>query len=187
VSRETVHTSLERWLREDEEERLLAAAPSWLREILIFALSTGLRQGEILDLQWPMVDLGRKTLTLAEQKNQAIDTLPLNRTAVEVLTKRAAVRHRGHPFVFGSWNGTKRIARFTTPVDTPRLNSFGSMTRGIPLPPGWSNAGWISTRSKNWDGGNPWSWSCGMPTTMSKRCGPGWSGWIRQTEKLAQI
>lgn len=111
VSRETVHTFLERWLREDEEERLLLASPPWLREILIFALSTGLRQGELLDLQWPMVDLGRKTLTLAEQKNQAIDTLPLNRTAVAVLQERAAVRHRGHPFVFGAGNGTKRIAR----------------------------------------------------------------------------
>ncbi|MGV7227076.1 MAG: site-specific integrase [Nitrospirales bacterium] len=78
---------------------------------MIFALNTGLRQGEILDLQWPMVDLFRNTLTIAEQKNQAIDTLPLNHTAVEVLQERAAVRHRGSPFVFGSWNGTKRLAR----------------------------------------------------------------------------
>jgi integrase len=111
VSRETINTSLERWLRDDEEERLLAVSPQWLREILIFALNTGLRQGEILDLQWPMVDLFRKTLTIAEQKNKAIDTLPLNHKALEVLKERANVRHRETPFVFGSWNGTKRIAR----------------------------------------------------------------------------
>lgn len=53
VSREKVRNLIERWLTQDEEKRLLAASCTWLREILVFALHTGLRQSEILNLQWP--------------------------------------------------------------------------------------------------------------------------------------
>ena len=85
VSRERVTNTLERWLREDEEQRLLVAAPSWLQDLVIFALNTGLRQGEIINLHWDMVrSVPGKLSRLTEQKNQAIDTLPLNQRALEV-------------------------------------------------------------------------------------------------------
>jgi integrase len=92
VSREKVRNHIERWLSADEEKRLLAASPIWLKEIILFAIHTGLRQGEILNLQWPQVDLFRRTIILLEQKNRNKDTLPVNATALEVLKARARVR-----------------------------------------------------------------------------------------------
>lgn len=52
VSLEQVRNEVDRWLTADEEDRLLAASSSWLQEIIRFALNTGMRQGEILNLQW---------------------------------------------------------------------------------------------------------------------------------------
>lgn len=39
-----------------EEARLKMASPPWLRDVIEFALGTGMRQGEILDLTWGRVD-----------------------------------------------------------------------------------------------------------------------------------
>jgi len=38
----------------NEEEKLLDASPKWLQDLIIFSLEKGLRQGETLNLQWPM-------------------------------------------------------------------------------------------------------------------------------------
>ncbi|MBI5234292.1 MAG: site-specific integrase [Deltaproteobacteria bacterium] len=92
VSKERVNNQIERWLTHKEEESLLAVSPQWLREVIIFAVNTGLRQAEILDLTWDRVDLLRRTLAILEQKNRGKDTLPLNSHALEVLKARG-----GHP------------------------------------------------------------------------------------------
>ena len=51
----------------------------------------GLRQSEILNLQWCNVDLLRRTITLLEQKNGGRDTLPVNAKTLDVLQARAKV------------------------------------------------------------------------------------------------
>jgi len=89
IAKEKVRNLIERWLTPEEEQRLLAASPPWLQEIIVFALHTGMRRGEILTLQWSHVDLARRTLTILEQKNGARDTLPVNETAMEILQARA--------------------------------------------------------------------------------------------------
>ncbi len=103
VSKEKVRNQIERWLTVEEERQLLAASPVWLQEIITFAVNTGLRQGEILNLQWSKVDLFRRTITLLEQKNGAKDTLPVNGKALEVLKARAKVRSLKSDYVF--YNG----------------------------------------------------------------------------------
>ncbi len=70
-------------------------------------MNTGLRQGEILSLRWSQIDSGRRTLTILEQKNRGRDTLPLNGKAVEVLRRRAKIRHIKTDLVFYSGNGTR--------------------------------------------------------------------------------
>jgi len=88
VKKERVHNIIERWLSLDEEERLLKASPKWLQEIIIFAINTGLRQSELLNLRWSQINMFRRTMTITEQKNHGIDTLPLNETAMQVLRER---------------------------------------------------------------------------------------------------
>ena len=84
IAKEKVRNGIERWLTSEEEQRLLAASPPWLQEIIAFALHTGMRRGKILKLHWSYVDLARRTLTILEQKNGARDTLPMNDTAMAV-------------------------------------------------------------------------------------------------------
>ena len=111
IAKEKVRNCIERWLTREEEQRLLAASPPWLQEIIVFALHTGMRRGEILTLQWSHVDLVRRTLTILEQKNGARDTLPVNATAMAVLQARAAVRTSSTDAVFVNEAGHPRDAR----------------------------------------------------------------------------
>ena len=111
VSKEKVRNLMERWLTAEEEQRLLAASPRWLQEIAVFAVNTGLRQSEILNLQWGQVDLSRRTITLLEQKNGGRDTLPVNATTLDVLKARANVRSRTTEYVFSNGAGNRRDAR----------------------------------------------------------------------------
>jgi integrase len=47
-----------------EERRLLAVASPWLQRLIIAALTTGCRRGELLSLQWGDVDLRRGRLCI---------------------------------------------------------------------------------------------------------------------------
>jgi integrase len=106
VTKERVRNFIERWLTHEDEEKLLKVSPAWLQDIIVFAVNTGLRQSEILDLKWSQIDLTRRTLTILEQKNQGVDTLPLNRTTLQLLSKLAKdPGMRG--YVFPSENGTR--------------------------------------------------------------------------------
>ncbi len=111
IAKEKVRNLIERWLTTEEEQRLLAVSPPWLQEIIVFALHTGMRRGEILTLRWAQVDLTRRTLTILEQKNGARDTLPVNDTAMEVLQARAAVRTSSTEAAFLNEAGHPRNAR----------------------------------------------------------------------------
>jgi integrase len=103
VSMEKTHNEVDRWLTLDEEDRLMTASSPWLREFIVFALNTGMRQGEILNLQWQDVDFTRGTLVVMKSKNGTRRTLPLNTTVYELLaTKQASM-------------GVPRGRVFTTP------------------------------------------------------------------------
>ena len=106
VSMEKGANKRDRWLTEDEEARLLAACPSWLRELVVFALHSGMRLGEILALTWTGVDLFRKTVTVFRSKNGERRTVPLNQTVMTLLTDKAKVRHLKTTLVFPSRAGT---------------------------------------------------------------------------------
>lgn len=125
IAKEKVRNGIERWLTAEEEQRLLAVSPSWLQEIIVFALHTGMRRGEILKLQWSHVDLARRTLTILEQKNGSRDTLPVNDTAMEVLQARAAMRTSSSAAVFMNGAGHPREARNLLRAFYPAMRKAG--------------------------------------------------------------
>ena len=59
-----------RYLSREDEARLLAALPGWLRTPVLVALDTGLRAGEIGALKRRDVDLRRRVVTVRESKNR---------------------------------------------------------------------------------------------------------------------
>ena len=65
-----------RFLSDDERQKLLNAClespNTLLYPIVVIALSTGARRGEILSIKWNQVDLNRGTITFFETKNKEI-------------------------------------------------------------------------------------------------------------------
>jgi len=77
-----------------------------LKEVVIFAVNTGLRKGEIISLEWTQINLQDRYVILDNNnghttKSKRVRTIPLNITAFEVLNKRKNLNHK---FVF-SLNG----------------------------------------------------------------------------------
>ena len=107
VQKEKEDNQRERWLSKDEEKRLLDKSPEWLWEIISFALNTGLRQDELLSLEWSRVDIFRKTILIKVTKNGKPKTLPLNRIALDVIKQRSKVKSIKNDYVFFSSSGKK--------------------------------------------------------------------------------
>src|SRR5262245_42749796 len=78
-----------RFLSDEERQRLLesckASRNSYLYTVVVLALSTGARRGELLSLHWRDVDFKRGLLTFRETTNSEIRSVPLTGYALEVL------------------------------------------------------------------------------------------------------
>ena len=60
----------ERFLTKDEILKLLEVSPPYLRNIIIAAIFTQLRKGDVLRLKWDQIDLETSLLTYQEQKKR---------------------------------------------------------------------------------------------------------------------
>ncbi|TNF98036.1 MAG: site-specific integrase [Gammaproteobacteria bacterium] len=89
-----------------ERTRLLKACKETsnpnLYLVVLLALSTGMRQGEIMNLTWDNADLKRGRITLYNTKNNEIRVVPLSGKALELLTEHAKVRHIDTNLLFPS-------------------------------------------------------------------------------------
>ena len=82
----------DRWLTYEEEEQLLLAAPNWLGPMIVFAVETGCRKGEMFSLGWNAVDLFGKVITIDGTKTGEKRSIPLTGRAVEILNARRKQR-----------------------------------------------------------------------------------------------
>jgi integrase len=94
-----------RFLSDEERDALLTACNEidpTLHLIVVLALSTGARRGEIMNLRWPDVDLPRGLAILQETKNGERRSLPLVGYSLELLKayREKGVRHLGSDLVF---------------------------------------------------------------------------------------
>ena len=82
-------------------DNLLKALPDHQREVVLFALATGLRQRNILDLTWDRVDFQRRVATIedGDTKNGEALGVPLNDIALAVLERQKG-KHRTHVFTY---------------------------------------------------------------------------------------
>jgi integrase len=79
----------ERRLRDGEYETLIDATRTrrnpLIEKVVVFAIETAMRRGEILNLCWDQVDLKRRSVTILESKNGYSRTIPLTPNAVALL------------------------------------------------------------------------------------------------------
>ncbi|OQY69563.1 MAG: hypothetical protein B6D44_17650 [Ignavibacteriales bacterium UTCHB2] len=80
------------YTKEDFKKLLAVIDDEDLRELVLFAANTGLRQMELITLEWRQINLDENILVLDNQghvtKSKRIITIPLNSTCVEILQKR---------------------------------------------------------------------------------------------------
>ena len=103
-----------RFLSNEERAALLAACEQspnpCLYPVVVLALSTGMRAGEIMALEWRDVDLTRGWLTLRETKNGEMRGVPLTGKALELVKEHARTRRRlDTPLLFPSANPAKPV------------------------------------------------------------------------------
>jgi len=77
----------DRRLQAGEEERLMVAASPQIRPLIVMALETAMRQGELLSIQWKDVNLKQRTTFLRDTKNGENRSVPLSTTAIATLKK----------------------------------------------------------------------------------------------------
>lgn len=90
-----------RWITESQAQSLLNALPEHQRDVVVFALSTGLRQGNVLGLTWGQVHLDRRMAMIehGDTKNGEALGVPLNDIAVAVLLRQLG-KHETSVFTF---------------------------------------------------------------------------------------
>lgn len=95
------------WLEKKEEELLISSCSNTLRPIVLVALNSGMRQGNILNLKWIDLDLARGFLTIRAPKNKETKHLPMNTILVETLEQLKASRKIDSQYVFCDNKGRK--------------------------------------------------------------------------------
>jgi integrase len=86
----------ERFLTQEEARRLVDGAGPRLKPIVVVALGTGMRRGEILALKWADLDFVRGLISIMMSKSGKPRKVPMNGVVAEALS---AVPRRGE-FVF---------------------------------------------------------------------------------------
>lgn len=106
VKRPTEPKGRDRRLEGDEEERLLRecrqSSPE-LETIVIIAIETAARLGELLKLDWRRINLDKRTAQLLDTKNGEDRSIPLSSRAVSVLEKLKSTPRHISGRVFHRW------------------------------------------------------------------------------------
>ncbi len=91
----------ERSLTFDQVKRLMHELPTHQRETVMFALATGLRQRNVLELEWSQVNLALRHAWIhaSQSKNRKPIAIPLNDTAIHVLQRQIG-KHETRVFTY---------------------------------------------------------------------------------------
>lgn len=85
-----------RWLEHEEAKRLIDECPEPLKSVVKFALATGLRRSNIINLEWQQIDMQRRVAWVNPEdskSNRAIG-VALNDTACKVLRDQIGNHHK---------------------------------------------------------------------------------------------
>lgn len=92
-----------RVLSYENEKKLIENAGAHIKPILILALNTGMRIGEILNLTWDRMDMAYGIITVDDTKGGEVRSIPINSSLIEVL--RTLEKHG--KYVFSKENGDR--------------------------------------------------------------------------------
>jgi integrase len=125
----------DRRLHPGEEQSLLRAAGPWLQRLILAALETGCRRGELLSLQWLHVSLSRGELMLRAEntkprKPRVLPISPCLRAVLEMVRHDpAGEEHPPLAFVFGDAIGRR--------VSDPKKQWYTAVLKAYGHEPEW--------------------------------------------------
>ena len=114
-----------RYLAADEKTRLLNVCAPNLRRLVIFALKTGMRQGEQFGLRWVDVDFNASVIALKQTKSGKTRFIPMHPDVRSIL---ASLPRQGDKVFEGkiggaSWHGARR-AEWDKAIEDAGLRDF---------------------------------------------------------------
>lgn len=94
-----------RWLTQEEARRLISELPEHLKAMTTFTLATGLRESNVVNLQWSQVDMQRACCWIyADQAKGKKDiAVPLNNQAIKVIRDQIG-KHQVYVFTYQGRN-----------------------------------------------------------------------------------
>jgi integrase len=114
VRKPRVPNGRKRRLHEGEEARLLAACelhrPALIRPLVILAIETAMRRGELLNLRWIDVDFETRVAHLRMTKGGESRDVPLSHRATNTLLALLCAKKNTPEFVFNASANTARVA-----------------------------------------------------------------------------
>ncbi len=123
-----------RFLSVEEMQSLVSVCDEHLRPIVVTALHTGMRRGELLGLRWEQIDLQHGFITLTETKNGEGRQIPIDQTLRETINRlpRRFVEKDGKrellPYVFHDAKTLKPYASvkhsFTSALKRSGISDF---------------------------------------------------------------
>lgn len=121
----------ERFLSEDERNGLLTACrestSKFLHPVVVLALSTGMRRGEIMTLRWPQIDLKKGRILLHDTKNGSSRAVPLAGLAKDLISKLSEDRRIDTDLLFYGSDPQKPVdltKPWNTAVSRAKLTDF---------------------------------------------------------------
>lgn len=116
-----------RWATREQVHALLCKLPPHLRDMAIFACSTGLRRSNVTGLEWNRVDTNRATafIPATQAKGKRAIVIPLNADALAVL-ERWRGKHDRYVFVFRKRAPIKQVStrKWRDSCNAVGLNGF---------------------------------------------------------------
>ena len=113
----------DRRLEPGEEKKLLEAATEYggiIKDVIVLALETGARRGELANLQWSYINFNKRTAILKDTKNTDDREVPLSTKAIEVI-KRQPRHITGMVFPIRGDSITKAFGRVCKTADITDL------------------------------------------------------------------
>lgn len=114
-----------RFLTSEETQILIESCASHLKPIVITALHTGMRRGEILKLKWEHVDLKHRFILLDKTKTGERREIPINRTLDQLFNSMPRSIESEYVFVDNSGKPYCEVKRsFKTALNKAGIRDF---------------------------------------------------------------
>ena len=89
-----------RFLNEGEVNRLLINCNGYLKDIVLLALNTGMRKGEIFNLKWQDINFELRLIHVSDSKNNEARDIPINEVLYETLKALKDKAEEGQDYIF---------------------------------------------------------------------------------------